>query len=63
MMTLIYMFASAVIPALIIVLVIVMQFLGKMTFSIFGLAILYLVAIPLLLSYLVLVFKRMEPRV
>ncbi|MEA1904904.1 MAG: type II secretion system F family protein [Candidatus Hadarchaeota archaeon] len=63
MMTMVYMFASAVVPAMLIVLLIVMQFMGGGTFSTGAIALLYLFVIPFLLFYLVMTFKRMEPRV
>lgn len=63
MMSMIYMFASAVIPALFIVLLIVMQFMGGASMPISLIAIIYLVALPFLLFYLVMIFKRMEPGV
>ena len=62
-MTMIYMFASAVIPSMLIVLLIVMQFMGGGAFSTSVIALLYLFVIPFLLFYLVMTFKRMEPRV
>jgi len=63
MMTMIYMFASAVIPPLLIVLLIVMQFMGGAMFPLPMIGVLYLIAFPFLLFYLVIMFKRMEPRV
>lgn len=63
MMGMIYMFASAVVPALFIVLLIVMQFMGGTSMPPALIAILYLIALPFLLFYLVMIFKRMEPGV
>lgn len=63
MMTMVYMFAAAVIPPLFIVLLIVMQAMGGATMSMGTIAVLYLIALPAMLFYLVMIFKRMEPRV
>lgn len=62
-MTMIYMFASAVIPALLIVLMIVMNFMGGGFIPVEFMPLLYLLVIPSLLIYLVIIFKRMEPGV
>ncbi len=63
MMTMVYMFASAVIPPLLIVIMIVSQFMGAAFMPPQFITILYLVIIPFLLFYLVIIFKRMEPEV
>ncbi|KXA91253.1 hypothetical protein AKJ57_01935 [candidate division MSBL1 archaeon SCGC-AAA259A05] len=62
-LTMIYMFASAVIPALLIVLMIVMNFMGGGFIPVEFMPLLYLLVIPSLLLYLVIIFKRMEPGV
>ncbi len=63
MMAMIYMFAAAVIPPLLIVVMIVAKFMGGSTFPTEMVAVMYLLAFPFLLSYMVIVFKRMEPEV
>ncbi len=63
MMAMIYMFAGAVIPPLLIVVMIVAKFMGGTSFPPEMVAVLYLGAIPFLLFYMVIMFKRMEPEV
>ncbi|MBS3815905.1 MAG: type II secretion system F family protein [Hadesarchaea archaeon] len=61
MMGMVYMFASAVVPALFIVLLIVMQFIGGASVPVSLVAVLYLLGLPFILFYLVMIFKKMEP--
>lgn len=63
MLTMLYMFVSAVIPAMLIVMTLVMGFMGGAMFPIEVLALLYLVFLPLMLFYFVRIIKRMEPKV
>lgn len=63
MMTMVYMFVSAVIPAMLIVMMLVMGFMGGAMFPIEMLALLYLVFLPFMLFYFVRIIKRMEPKV
>lgn len=63
MMSMVYMFAAAVIPPLLLVVFIIANFMGGASFPPEMVAVIYLLGIPLLLSYMVLVFKRMEPEV
>lgn len=63
MMAMVYMFAAAVIPPLLIVVFILAKFMGQASFPPEMVAVLYLIAFPFLLSYMVVVFKRMEPEV
>lgn len=63
MMAMVYMFAAAVIPPLLIVVMIVAKFMGGSSFPPEAVAVLYLGAIPFLLFYMVIIFKRMEPEV
>ncbi len=63
MMSMVYMFAAAVIPPLLLVVFIIAKFMGGASFPPAMVAILYLLGIPMLLGYMVLVFKRMEPEV
>lgn len=63
MMAMIYMFAAAVIPPLLIVVMIVAKFMGGSSFPPEMVGVMYLVAFPFLLGYMVTVFKRMEPEV
>lgn len=63
MLTMIYMFVSAVIPAMLIVMMLVTGFMGGAMFPIEVLALLYLVLLPFMLFYFVRIIKRMEPKV
>jgi flagellar protein FlaJ len=63
MLTMIYMFVSAVIPAMLIVMMLVMGFMGGAAFPTEVLALLYLVFLPFMLFYFVRIIRRMEPRV
>ncbi len=63
MMTMVYMFASAIIPSLLVVIMIVSSFMGAQFLPPVLMNMLYLIVIPFLLAYLVVIFKRMEPEV
>lgn len=63
MLTMIYMFASAVIPSLLIVVIVVMRFMGGGLIPLELVVVLYLFLFPFILIYLVIFFKRMEPEV
>jgi flagellar protein FlaJ len=63
MLTMIYMFVSAVIPAMLIVMLLVMGFMGGAAFPTPVLTLLYLVFLPFMLFYFVRIIRRMEPRV
>jgi flagellar protein FlaJ len=62
-LTMIYMFASAVLPAMLIIMTIVTGFMGMAVFPPQMIALFYLVLLPFILFYFVLMIKRMEPRV
>jgi len=63
MLTMIYMFVSAVIPAMLIVMMLVTGFMGGAMFPIEVIALLYLVLLPFMLFYFVRMIKGREPRV
>jgi flagellar protein FlaJ len=63
MLTMVYMFVSAVIPAMLVVMMLVMGFMGGAMFPIEMIALLYLVLLPFMLFYFVRIIKRMEPKV
>jgi len=63
MLTMVYMFVSAVIPAMLVVMILVMGFMGGAAFPTEVLALLYLVLLPFMLFYFVRIIKRMEPKV
>jgi|GEM_PF-390694 len=63
MMGMMYMFGSGVIPPMLIVVLIVGGFMGNMSMSSGIFALLFLIAVPFLLFYMVFMFKRMEPEV
>ncbi len=63
MMTMIYMFAAAVIPSMLVVITIVTTFMGGAFLPPTILTILYLMGIPFLLFYMVMIFRQMEPEV
>jgi flagellar protein FlaJ len=63
MLTMMYMFVSAVIPAMLIVMVLVMGFMGGAMFPIEMLTLFYLVLLPFMLFYFVRMIKAREPRV
>jgi flagellar protein FlaJ len=63
MLTMVYMFVSAVVPAMLIVMMLVMGFMGGAMFSIEVIALLYLVFLPFMLLYFVRMIKGREPKV
>jgi len=62
MLTMIYMFASAVIPAMLLVMIAVGGRMGGMMFTSVSAAVLFLIIIPFMLLYFVMMIKRFEPR-
>lgn len=62
MLTMVYMFASAVIPAMLLVTLTVGARMGGGTLTPASAAILYLVLLPVMLLYFVMMIKRFEPR-
>jgi len=62
MLTMIYMFASAVIPAMLLVMIAVGGRMGGMMFTSTSAAVLFLIIIPFMLLYFVVMIKRFEPR-
>ena len=62
MLTMIYMFASAVIPAMLLVTIAVGSSMGGAVISPPSAAVLFLVLLPVLLFYFVMMIKRFEPR-
>jgi len=62
MLTMIYMFASAVIPAMLLVTIAVGSRMGGMMFTSASAAVLFLILIPFMLLYFVMMIKRFEPR-
>ena len=62
MITMIYMFASAVIPALLMVVIMVSAGRGGAGISPSAAGVLYLVILPFMLIYFVMMIKRFEPR-
>jgi len=62
MLTMIYMFASAVIPAMILVTLAVGSSMGGMMLTPTSAAVLFLVILPVMLFYFVIMIKRFEPR-
>ncbi len=62
MLTMIYMFASAVIPAMLIVTLAVGSRMGGMMLTPATAAVLFLILIPFMLFYFVMMIKRFEPR-
>ncbi len=63
MMSMIYMFAAAVMPPMLIVVMIITGFIGGGLFPPALLNMVFLVFIPVMLIYLIIIFKRMEPSV
>ncbi|MFQ6129285.1 MAG: type II secretion system F family protein [Candidatus Hadarchaeaceae archaeon] len=62
MLTMIYMFASAVIPAMLLVTIAVGSSMGGTVLTPTSAAVLFLVLLPFLLFYFVMMIKRFEPR-
>lgn len=62
MLTMVYMFASAVIPAMLIVVMAVGARMGGMPLTPQTAAVLFLIILPVLLFYFVMMIKRFEPR-
>jgi len=63
LMAMLYMFASAVIPALLVIMMMVVGMQGAGGFAIDSVAVLFLFLLPFLLLYVVMMIKRREPRV
>lgn len=63
MMSMLYMFAAAVIPALLVIMMMVSGMMGGAGFTTDTAVILYLLFLPFLLFYFVMMIKRREPRV
>jgi flagellar protein FlaJ len=63
MMSMLYMFAAAVIPALLAIMMMVVGMIGGASFTTDTAVILYLIFLPFLLFYFVVMVKRREPRV
>ena len=62
MLTMIYMFASAVIPAMLLVMIAVGSSMGGTVLTPTSAAVLFLVILPFMLFYFVMMIKRFEPR-
>lgn len=63
LMAMLYMFASAVIPALLVIMIMIVGMQGGSGFTIDVVAVLFLFVLPFLLLYVVMMIKRREPRV
>lgn len=62
MITMIYMFVSAVIPAMLMITMNISSGIGRATISVQTAGVIYLVLLPLLLVYFVFMIKKLEPR-
>ena len=62
LVTMVYMFASAVIPAMLLVTITVAARMGGAVLAPAAMGVLYLVLLPFLLFYFVVMIKRLEPR-
>lgn len=62
LLTMVYMFASAVLPAMLLVVVSISSRMGRAALTPETAALLYLVLLPLMLLYFAMIIKRAEPR-